>query len=202
MKIAVVYDCSVKYAAETADYLESHGYQVLRKSAALDGADFGKNLTEPIDLLVVAADTSYEGADGPVGSQHDYDDMADVISRRIYEAGQVVEDCLPALEKGQGKRIAFLTEECGSIRLCQDKDQFVKHMILAGMNMRAKGLFNLLRKDGYTMRCFAVDTEGKKPISAGAYVDMDLCYDEKEPYIHSDENRFVLRDGNFTELSW
>lgn len=37
---------------------------------------------------------------------------------------------------------------------------------------------------------------------AAEYIVSGLCYDEKEPYIHSDENRLVLRDAYLREISW
>lgn len=204
MKTAVVYNANLKEAAQTADWLEAHGYEVLRKNAVEEIAELGRTSERAVELLVVQIDTAYDGEDGPVGTPHDYDAMAAFVAERIYEAGEVVEQCLPALEKGRMKRIAFLTRSSGSIRECTDRDHFAEHMILAGVHMRAKLLYNRLRRDGYTMRLYAADDGEVLPgqISAGAYVDMNFCYDAEEPYIHSEENRFVMRDKTFRELSW
>lgn len=204
MKTAVVYDIKKRQAASLADWLEQHGYQVIRQREEQGERIPGSDRGIAVDLLVVQIDASYEGEDAQAGTARDYEAMLDVVSRKIHEAFAVVDEWLPALEKGQGKRIAFLTERCASIRECKDKGQYARHMILAGVNMQAKLLYNRLRKEGYVMRCFAMDDpeEGGAGFSCGDYITMDFCYDEQEPYIHSEENRFVMRDGAFREISW
>lgn len=207
MKTAVVYDIRKKEAADVADWLERHDYEVFRQyekeGRFLPAADRDM----PVDLLVIQIDTAYEGEDAEVGTAHDYEAMLDVVSRKIYEAYAIVEAWLPALEKGTEKKIAFLTQKCASIRECGDKDGYVKHMILAGINMQAKLLYNNLRPKGYAMRCFVTDgltdeENGDHGILCGDYITMGFSYDEKEPYIHSEENRFVMRDAAFCEIAW
>ena len=67
--------------------------------------------------------------------------------------------------------------------------------------MMEKILFNKLRPEGFTFRCFCADPQ-EKGICAGEYIARGLCYDEKEPYIHSDENRLVMRDCRLREIPW
>ncbi|MDE7186821.1 MAG: hypothetical protein K2O13_04860 [Lachnospiraceae bacterium] len=54
------------------------------------------------------------------------------------------------------------------------------------------------------MQCYAMDgsEDGVHGLSCGDYITMDFCYDEQEPYIHSEENRYVIRDSVFREISW
>lgn len=206
MKTAAIYDIGQPEAARTAEWLEKQNWRILRLKKGQE-SKCGQLLQEAVDLLIVQIDTEYGGKDGAVGSGHDYEAMLNVVADRVYAANAIVEGCLPALRLGTGKRIAFLTESCGSIRECEDREGFVKHMILAGVHMQAKLLFNRLRKEGFTMRCFAADQICGDDIDAGmldagTYFTMGLCYDAKEPYIHSDENRFVMRDYAFREIPW
>ena len=75
------------------------------------------------------------------------------------------------------------------------------HASLAGLNMMGKILFNRLRPEGFTFRWYC-DDGAPGGMCAAEYIVSGLCYDEKEPYIHSDENRLVLRDAYLREISW
>lgn len=202
MNTAVVYDASMAQAQKAADWLEARGCEVLRltgKERELSG------IPAAVDLLVIEADVSCRTLDGAIGTGHDYEEVAALVSDRICDVTEMIDRCLPALYAGEGKRIAFLTESASSVRECRDRDGYARHMILAGLNMQAKILFNRLRKEGFTMRCFAADScaaKDRQILDAGSYLWMDFSYDEKEPYIHSEENRFVMRDGEFREISW
>lgn len=200
----MIYGAALPEAGQAGCWLKEHGWKVTEiEKEELDA--HAAQGAGAVDMLVIAVDASWDKEDGPVGSGHDYEAMADRISAAIYEVPRAVEAFLPSLEAGQGRRIAFLTRRCGSIQGCRDREQFVSHMILSGIHMQAKLLFNRLRKDGYTMRLFAADEEEKESgqlISAGEYFAMDFCYDEKEPYIHSEENRLVMRNGRFEEIAW
>lgn len=67
--------------------------------------------------------------------------------------------------------------------------------------MMEKLYFNQLRPEGFTFRCFG-SSEEEGGITAGEYIMNALCYDPKEPYIHSDENRLVMRDHHYREIPW
>ena len=213
MKNAVIFGAASAAAVEAAGWLAENGWNVKRISAEMikgqaewpaDQAAGQDAESNALDLLVISMDPPHDLQDGPVGSGHDYDKISERISGEIGAADLAVEHFLPALEKGEGKRIAFLTDPCASIRRCADREDFAYHMTLAGLHMYAKVLYNRLRPEGYTMRLYAVQEGGaeKPPICAGEYFAMNLCYDPQEPYIHSEENRFVMRDGWFEEIAW
>lgn len=204
MKTAVIYGAAMPEAGKAGKWLGAHGWKVITIEKEELTAQRAEEIGA-IDMLVISVDPSWDGEDAPVGGGRDYDAMADRISAGIYEVPFAVETLFPCLEAGEGKRIAFLTGKYGSIRHCRDRDHFAPHMILAGIHMLAKMMYNRLRRDGYTMRMFAADGDEKEVgqmICAGEYFAMDFCYDEKEPYIHSDENRLVMRDGWFDEIAW
>lgn len=172
-----------------------------------------------LDLLVVGAGEHLPG-DGEVGS-HDYEAMMDVIGRNADGAYRLVEAFLPLLRAGEGKRIAVLTERSSSVSYCGQTGDFAYQMSLAMVNMMEKIYFNALRPEGFTFRNLAVDStavvstavvstavdsdaEGTPAGGMGVkeYLEHGLCYDPDEPYIHSDENRLVMRDRLHREIPW
>ena len=94
----------------------------------------------------------------------------------------------------------MITESGSSISWTKETDDFAYHMSLAAIHMMEKLYFNRLRPEGFTFRCYA--EEGSGGICGAEYIERGLCYDEKEPYIHSDENRLVMRDRYLHEIPW
>ena len=135
-----------------------------------------------------------------IGKYHDYDDILRVLDYNINGLRQVIENALPLLRQGEKKRIAVITESGSSISWTKETDDFAYHMSLAAIHMMEKLYFNRLRPEGFTFRCYT--EEGSGGICGAEYIERGLCYDEKEPYIHSDENRLVMRDRYLHEIPW
>lgn len=218
MNTAFLFHMDMPGARLAADWLRKNGYQV---DGAVTGEMTGEALCQlenmTLDLLVICPDTEYEDCDGAVGSGRDYEKTAEFVAGRIAEIHEVLERSIPALGRGGEKRIAFLTHACSSISWCEDKKDFAAHMLLGGLNMQAKLLFNRLRPLGFTMRCYAFGENGKvfdlsgagigeaggeDGIGPGEYIGLDFCFDPGEPVVHSDENRLVMRDRFFREIAW
>lgn len=155
---------------------------------------------EYLDLLVLSAGRHCEG-DGPVTEPHDYKALLQVLNENVVCAFTVVNTVLPLLRAGEGKRIAVLTEKTSSMNLNQNTGDFGYQMSLASINMMERILFNTLRREGFTFRNYAV-SDTSEGMSAAQYLRKNLCYDEKDAYIHSDENRLVMRDALLCELPW
>ena len=154
-----------------------------------------------IDILVLSAGKHCE-QDGRITDGHDYEALLDTVDENINGAVQVVRATLGLLRKGTGKRIVLLTEEDSSINLNKQKQDYGYLMSLAALNMLQKQLFNELRPEGFTFRCYAFGSGEKKGISPVDYIKMQLCYDKDDAYIHSEENRIVMRNGMLRELPW
>ena len=156
-----------------------------------------------LDVLVLQAGGRAEH-DGEIGCEngkyHDYDDMLRVLDYNINGMRQVIEQSIPLLSLGEKKRIAVITESSSSVGWTRETDAFAYRMSLAAIHMMEKIYFNRLRPEGFTFRCYAA--EGKGGISGAEYIEQGLCYDEKEPYIHSDENRLVMRNRYLQEIPW
>ena len=153
-----------------------------------------------LDLLLLTANEQLP-EDNPIGKGHNDKQLLKLLDQQISGAQAVLEAALPLLEKSDFKRIGMITNSDSSNSLCQSDKNFVQHMTLAGLNMLGKIYFNRLRPDGFTFRWYCATPESGG-LSAGEYLLTNLCYDPKEPYQHSDENRFVMRDHNLREIPW
>ena len=151
-----------------------------------------------LDIFVAGAPSHPK--DGEIGTGHDDAEMLDTLMRNVYGSRIVIEAFLPLLRRGM-KRIAAITEIESSNSWSTGRDDLAYHTSLAGLNMMGKILFNHLRPEGFTFRWYC-DDGVPGGMCAGDYITSGLCYDEKEPYIHSDENRLTMRDAYLREISW
>lgn len=152
-----------------------------------------------IDMLMLSAGKRCE-QDGRLTDGHDYEALLEVIDENVIGSIEVVQAALNLMRKGKGKRIALLTERASSINLNQEVQNYGYLMSLAALNMLEKLLFNELRPEGFTFRCYACGIG--KGMSAATYLCSNLSYDKDDAYIHSDENRIVMRDEMLCELPW
>ena len=128
------------------------------------------------------------------------DQMLDVMMENVYGNLQTVKAFEPLLKCGM-KRIAGIVDIESSNNYAVQADDMAYHASAAAFNMMGKGLCNHLRPDGFTFRWYCED-EKQVGICAAEYIAAALCYDEKEPYTHSDENRLVLRNALLREIPW
>lgn len=154
--------------------------------AALDGV--------ALDMLVLSLPPMTAG-------DSDYEAVVADIQRGVLSAIACVEHALPLLRAG-GKRIAVLSDPEASITLCKSDVGYAAHMAAAALNMQQKIWFNALRPEGFTFRNLCLREPSGRGMPVRAYLMRGLCYDEKEPYSHSDENRLVMRDAMRVEMPW
>lgn len=163
------------------------------EQAAQEAADQGR-----IDILILGVPLC--DADGPIGAGHDTEKMADTLVECARGTLNIIEASLPWLRKGM-KRMACITETESSNAWSQGKDNLTYHQCLAGMNMLGKLMFNKLRPEGFTFRWYC-DDDDDAPMCAAEYIASQLSYDPREPVIHNDEDRLVMRDGFLREIAW
>ena len=190
-------------AAETAAWFKAHGATVYELPSAADEA--GRNVLLQaienegrLDCLIIQATDRGRNVQ-PLG-QLDFQDMGDVFNQGVNGAHALIEALLPFLRLGK-KRLGLITSATASVREPLETADFAFAMTQAGLHMLWKLYFNKLRPEGFTFRCFCPNPDGTG-LTAGEYMHMDFCYDEREEYIHSEENRLVLRDGYMREISW
>ena len=151
-----------------------------------------------LDIFVAGA--AAHPQDGEIGAGHDSGVLVEAMMRNVYGNRAAAEAFLPLLRRGM-KRAAAITEMESSNSWSTGRADLAYHASLAGLNMMGKILFNRLRPEGFTFRWYC-DDGAPGGMCAAEYIVSGLCYDEKEPYIHSDENRLVLRDAYLREISW
>lgn len=151
-----------------------------------------------LDILVVGAMRHPEG--GEIGTGRDYEAFTDILTRNMVGCRKTIEAFEPLLKLGM-KRIACITEQESSNSWSVGCADLAYYASLAAVNMLGRMMFNKLRPEGFTFRWYCDD--GKPGgMCAADYITSALCYDSKEPYTHSDENRMVLRDAYLREISW
>lgn len=175
-----------------AEYLEiDSGFEFQNAADAIE-EKYGK-----MDILILGA--LHHPLDGAVGTEHDYELFTDTVSGNVLVCRNMIQKFYPLLSKGR-KRIACVTEKESSNSWSVGTDNLAYSASLAAINMLGRMMFNKLRPEGFTFRWFCDGEKGG--MCAAAYIDSALCYDPKEPYTHSDENRFVMRDAYLREISW
>lgn len=209
---------------ETKGFLLSHDCRVY--TACEEKPDVGLLLEEieqkegRLDLLLFGVNEHMPG-DGAIGQGHDCDRLLEAVSGEINRVQEAIEASLTLLRRGGLKRIGMITKTESSISYCKAETNYGEHMAWAGLNMVGKLYFNLLRPEGFTFRWYCAEENaggnagenaeeniGKnaggntRGMCAGEYLLSNLCYDAKEPYIHSEENRFVMRDTWLREVAW
>lgn len=203
-KIIVCLDNGNKSMSNVKKYLKTHHCEVytLPEEDANHRA-FLEEIKQKegyIDFLIFGAAENLE-EDGAIGAAHDCDKLLELVGNQINRIQNVIEEALPLLREGNLKRIGMITRKESSISCCKEDSNYGLHMTWAGLNMVGKIYFNLLRPEGFTFRWYCSE-ENVGGMSAGEYLLSGLCYDANEPYCHSDENRFVMRDSYLREISW
>lgn len=202
-KIVLCMDNKNRSLEETRKFLELHDCKIYHLSEGQNSnalLDEIKQKEGKIDILLLGA-CGQMPEDGFIGKGHDCEALLEMISGQVNGMQETIEAALPLLREGEMKRIGMITKKASGIRNCTDDCNFGQHMVWAGMNMVGKLYFNLLRPEGFTFRWYC-DEENSGGMSAGEYLLTGLCYDPKEAYIHSDENRLVMRDAYLREIAW
>ena len=171
---------------------------------------------EAVDVIIFSP-TRNTADDEPVGSAagadpgdsgkstaagRDYGALMDCIEDNVMNFRTLVETFVPLMKESSLKRIAVLTDPGVSIRRTKDTQDFGWHMSAAAVNMAHKIYFNRLRPEGFTFRTYAAGHE-EGGITAAQYIMGGLSQNPpEEPIMHSDENRFRMRDGLYDEIPW
>ena len=201
-------------------------YQRLLRIVPLDVGDtasvqaaadaVGANV-DGVDLLINNAGVNSRTSTREIREPQDYLEMQRLYNVNALGPVRVVEAFLPLLERGQMRRLCFVSSEAGSINRAQRTAWFGYCSSKAALNMGVRLLFNRLRPQGYTFRLYhpgwvrsymggtkstVADLEPEvAAIPALAYFLRDRGHD---PHVatRSDEERLVLRDYQGVEWPW
>lgn len=202
-EIVLIAGTIFEQAAKTANHFRELGASVYELPTAGDTDTRDAVLKQiekegKLDYLIIQAE--YRSECTPILGGLDYKEMLQLYDKSVCDTFDLVEASLPLLAKGK-KRLGLITDASASVREVTETEDFGYAMAKAGLHMIWKIYFNKLHPEGYTFRCFCPNPDGSG-ISTTEYMRMDFSYDPGEPFLHSEENRIMLRDGWFREISW
>lgn len=165
-------------------------------------------LTPHVDVLINNAGVNSPTSSFGIRERQDYAEM-----RRLYEINalgplRVVEAFLPLVERGQRKRLCFVSSEAGSIGGAERTSWFGYCMSKAALNMQVKLLFNDLQPQGYSFRLYHPGwvrsyISGKKNMEATLEPEEAAAYALPIFLSHREnEARLVLEDYQGVEWPW
>lgn len=204
--------------------LQAH-YGELLAPVPLDVADTESTLaaaeavarhTDRVDLVINNAGVLSPHA-APIREPQDYDEM-----HRLYDVNalgplRVVEALLPLTDRGELKRLCFVSSEAGSINRCVRTGWYGYNMSKTALNMAIKLLFNRLCSEGYTFRVYhpgwmrtymrgekSTDATLEPAEAAAPALAYFLRNRAGDPHRGDryDENRLVMRDYQGREWPW
>lgn len=131
-------------------------------------------------------------------SRVDLDQIDQQYQTVLLDRIPIIERALSLMGHGLDKRICFISDEEASISNTKRKENYGFQMISSSIHMFAALLFNEYRPQGYTFRLFS---KKQGLTHAVPYFLKDRSY-EAHDLKHSDEERFVIRNGWMQEQPW
>lgn len=114
--------------------------------------EFVKAETDSLDMLVNNAGIA--GSAGDIYELVELEKGLAMFDTNCLGAMRMVHAFLPLLEKGEEKKLCFVSSEAGSISVCHRGEGFVYPMSKTALNMAVRLLFEELYPRGYTFRLF------------------------------------------------
>ena len=163
--------------------------------------DAAGTVKKTVDLLIVNLYRAFDCPKATVLDRIDYEALKQAYDYNSLGVIRAVNAFLPLLERGEGKRIAIITNRESSNNLTRETGGYGDHVGHAPLNMAVSQLFNGLRPEGYTFRMYVREAmDGYDPFAA-EYITRNRSNDP-DSCKHSDENRLILRDSTGCELPW
>lgn len=164
--------------------------------------------TQHLEVLISNAGVISETAVSPIREAQDYDEMHRLYDVNALGALRVVEAFLPLMDRGNLKRLCFISSEAGSIGRAERTSWFGYCMSKAALNMGIKILFNDLHPAGYTFRVYHPGwirsyMHGEKNMDAT--LEPDEAAAHALPFLlndRADEGSLVMVDYEGNEWPW
>ena len=164
--------------------------------------------TGHLDLLVNNAGILSPSEERSIRDVPDYAEMHCVYDVNALGPLRVVEAFLPLMDRGEMKRLCFVSSEAGSITRAERTGWYAYCMSKGALNMGVKLLFNQLYPEGYTFRVYHPGwvrsyMHGERDLRAdlepeeAAALALDVFLDNRD-----DEGRLRLEDYEGNEWPW
>jgi len=161
-----------------------------------------------VDMLLNNAGVTSPTNKRSIREAQDYDEMHRMYNVNSLGPLRVVEAFLPLLDRGDLKRLCFVSSEAGSIARSRREAWYGYCMSKAALNMAIKILFNHLRPEGYTFRVYHPGWV-RSYMSGQKNNEADLEPEEAAAYAlpffigaRDDEDRLALVDYQGQEWPW
>ena len=158
-----------------------------------------------LDLYVDVSDFRHAADDFTI-----QDGLDEAVIRSVYEENVLrpmacLEAFLPLLDKGEKKRLCFLTSERASINETREKTGYAYNMSKAAIHNFFQMIANKLSPTGYSLRVYD-PMPGKLTTTQSAEAALHYFVrrrgTEREDPLRDDETRLVFRDAFGREHSW
>jgi NAD(P)-dependent dehydrogenase (short-subunit alcohol dehydrogenase family) len=166
--------------------------------------------TDAIDVLINNVGIFIEKNNNMIRESPDYDVMMANFNINTLSAIRMTEALLPLMDKGQDKRLCYVSSEASSLATSYRVGLMGYCMSKCALNMAVSIMFNSLRPDGYTFRLYhpgfmKTYMLGKKDENAELEPDEAAAYAVAYYLCESgsvDESKLVLRDYKGREWPW
>jgi NAD(P)-dependent dehydrogenase (short-subunit alcohol dehydrogenase family) len=199
------------------DHLHIIPLDVSSEESVTSAVQIVGQLVPHVDLLINNAGVSSPTMHATIREPQDYAEMHRLFDVNALGSLRMVGVFLPLLDKGEMKRLCFVSSEAGSIARVARESWFGYTMSKAALNMVVKTLFNHLRPEGYTFRLYhpgwmrtymggakntKADMEPEEAAEyALSYFLEELDVDPSSPHTNP-EDHLVMRDWLRRDWPW
>ena len=131
--------------------------------------------------------------------------IEDIYRKNTLRSMKLLEDFLPLLDKGEGKRLFYMTSKGSAVNETRDTFHFGYNMSKAALHQFLQMIRNKLAPAGYTFRVYDPMHSEMSPISAaeGAYnyITRRRGTENNDP-LRDDEDNLVFRDAEGRQHAW
>ena len=169
-------------------------------AAAVVEADTGK-----IDYLLDTTDVRSAKDTFTIRDGLDGDLIESLYRQSTLRSMKLLEDFLPLLDKGEAKRLFYMTSKGSSVNETRDTFHFGYNMSKAALHQFLQMIRNKLAPLGYTFRVYDPMHNEISPLSAaeGAfyYITRRRGTENNDP-LRDDEDNLVFRDAEGRQHAW
>ena len=164
-----------------------------------------KNKTDKLDFLLDTTDVCSPKDTFTVRDGIDTEVIEQAYRQNVLTSMALLEAFLPLLDKGEGKRLFYLTCAEASINETRRIDHFAYNMSKAALHQFIQMTRNKLAPKGYTFRVFdPMDKEISPEAAAESaynYITRRRGTENHDP-LRDDEDNLVFRDAEGRQHSW
>lgn len=199
------------YITDWSDFAAELAARMTEKGCVIASGDELYTLDAPVDIFIATENERSAADNFTVTDGIDPTVIMEAVHRNISLPMQKLERAIPLMDRGQLKRICFLSSADASVNMSNAVTGFGYCMSKAALHNALAIIKNRLYKEGYTFRLFDPLTDGREPhvtAAMAAYTAADyflsgLGYDPNDyENGQNEERRLTLRDALGREWPW